>query len=150
MATIPQGTGGNPVFFFVSTTGDPNDRHLTVKSDCALCYSYATLDGAPLGVSQAPDGISPHIATYVINVPYPAQIVVTVYDSASQDVMGESTLQLNGGDVYQVRVTYNQNIPGARGYFDAMVDGSRQTVFGQDYADMFNTHEDVQTRGSGG
>ena len=108
------------------------------------------MDGAPLGVSQAPDGISPHIATYVINVPYPAQIVVTVYDSASQDVMGESTLQLNGGDVYQVRVTYNQNIPGARGYFDAMVDGSRQTVFGQDYADMFNTHEDVQTRGSGG
>jgi hypothetical protein len=149
MPVQDQPSSGMPVFYRVSTDNDPTHKTLQVQSDAALTYAYRSQQGVLLGVSQAPDGTSPHVATWPFpQLPYPVTIEVEVFDSASQSSMGSQLIQLTGADVYKVRVAYQQNIPAAHGFMDAMVDGSRQTVFGQDYASLWNTREDVWPRGS--
>jgi hypothetical protein len=140
---------GSPVFYRVSTDKDPSHKTLQIQSDAMLTYAFNTQQGVLIGVSQAPDGISPHVATWSFGIPYPAFIIVDVFDSATGVPMGESQLQLFGQDVFKVRVAYPSNTPAANGWIDAMVNGHRQSVYGGDYMQTANQNEDVWTRGSG-
>lgn len=140
---------GSPVFFRVSTDLNPAHKTLQIQSNAMLTYTFSTQQGVLVGVSQAPDGISPHIATWYFQLPYPAYIIVDVSDSATGVTLGQSQIQLTGLDVFKVNVAYPTKSPASSGWIDARVNGARQTVYGSDYVSLFNTEEEVYTRGSG-
>jgi hypothetical protein len=141
-----------PVFYRISTTKNPADKTIQVQSDYPLIYVYQTEEGGPLGVSQAPTEVfSPLVATWTFpQIPYPTKINVQVMDAGSHQILSNDSLLLFGGDVFKVRLTYLSNNPASHGYIDAMVNGNRQTVFGQDYIQEEFYNEDVWTRGSQG
>ena len=147
------GTQEVPVFWRISTDKNPNHKTLQIQSDTSLLFSFSTDDNGMLGQTQAPDGVfSPFIATITFDIPYPVTVNVDVLDTASHELLGSTTLELFGLDVFKARVTYPSTIatnPGSHGYIDAMINGNRQTVFGQDYIQQEFYNEDVWTRGSG-
>lgn len=146
------GTQEVPVFWRVSTDNNPAHKTLQIQSDTSLLFSFSTDDNGFMGQAQAPDGVfSPFIATMTFDIPYPAHVHVTVLDTASHETLGETDLDLFGLDVFKCRVTYPSTVatdPGSHGYIDAMVDGQRMTVYGQDYIGLDFSHDDVWTRGS--
>jgi hypothetical protein len=143
------GTQQVPVFYRVSTQNNPAIKTIQIQSDYPLIYAFSSQNGGPLGVSQAPSGVSPLIATWTFgNIPYPTTVDVTVYDAASHIELTSTSLDLFGGDVYKVRITYTENIPAANGYIQVMIDGNRTMVLGTDYIQQEFYNSDVWPRGT--
>jgi len=145
---------GKPAFWRISTTNDPTNKTIEIRSDYPFVYVYQTLQGQPLGVSQAPTGTwSPLIATWTFPpIPYPNSINVEVLDGASHQSYGSFVLAVYGGDVYAMKMTYpstESNNPAGYGYIDAMVNGCRMTVYAENYMGLDFENDDVWTRGSG-
>lgn len=150
MAITGFGTEGTPVFYRVSTDKDPTHKYISVQSDYPLVYVYSNNAQGYLGVSQAPSGTSPLVATWTFSsLTYPNTVNVEVHDAASYEILGNCTIQLFGADVFKVRITYASNNPASHGYIDALIDGNRMTIYGQDYIAQDFSHDDVTTRGSG-
>jgi len=146
------GTTEAPMFYRVSTDKNPAHKTIQIQSDTAVVYVFSTLEDAPLGAAYTPDNVfSPFIVTWDFpQLPYPATIEVNVLDAASHQSLGTTNLQLFGLDVFKMRVTYSSNNPASHGYIDAMINGNRQTVFGQDYIQQDFYNDDCWTRGSDG
>jgi hypothetical protein len=145
---------GKPAFWRISTTNDPNDKTIQIQTDYPFVFVYTSNTGAPLGVSQAPTGVwSPLIATWTFpQIPYPTSINVEILDGGSHQSYGSEVLSVFGGDVFRMRITYpstESNNPAGHGYIDAMVDGQRMTIYGENYLQQEFYHDDVWTRGSG-
>jgi len=140
-----------PVFWRLSTANDPSNKSIQIQSDTSLIFVYRTMGGGPLGVSQAPTNVfSPYLANWTFaQIPYPTTITVQVLDSGSRKILGEDILPLFGGDVFKCRITYIPNTPAAHGWIDAMVNGNRQSIYGQEYMEEDFWQDDVWTRGSG-
>lgn len=145
------GNQAYPTFFRVSTDKNPAHKTIQIQSMYPLVYKFFDAVGTLLGVSQAPDGKTPLTATWQFqsNLEYPASISIDVLDGGSQIEIGQAQVVLFGADVFKVVLTYQQNIPAAHGYIDAMVDGARESVKAEWYGSLWNTHDDVWTRGSG-
>jgi len=130
---------------------NPAHKTLQIQSDTAVVYVFHDENSGPLGEAQAPDGTwSPFVATITFDIPYPATVEVNVLDAASHQSLGTGQLELFGLDVFKMRVTYTSNNPASHGYIDAMINGNRQTVYGQNYIQQEFYNEDVWTRGSDG
>jgi len=145
---------GKPAFWRISTTNDPTNKNIEIQTDYSFVFIYETFQGVALGVSQAPTGTwSPLKADWLLpDISYPTTINVTVLDGASHQSYGTFPLQLLGGDVYAMKMTYpstESNNPAGHGYIDAMVNGQRMTVYGESYMGLDYENEDVWTRGSG-
>lgn len=140
-----------PVFYRLSTTLDPTNKTVQIQSGYPLIYVFSTMEGGPLGVSQAPTNeFSPLVATWTFaQIPYPTTINVQVIDAGSNQTLTNTTIALFGGDVFKVRLTYQSANPASHGWIDAMINGNRSTVYGQDYIQQDFYNDDVFTRGSG-
>jgi hypothetical protein len=145
------GTEGVPSFQFMSTNNDPTDKNLTFNSDDALFFKVTDMQNNFIGQFASPNGSGPYQATGGIfpNTPYPTIANVDVYDKATFKYLGQGQINLNGGDVYKVRVTYKEYVPIANGFVSVMMNGERMIVPGQSYGRLPYDNDDVIPRGSG-
>jgi hypothetical protein len=150
------GKEGVPMINRVSTTNNPTDKSLSFQSKDTLLYNVLSPDGEFMGqfappLSPPATGQGPLTATghIIPSFPYPTYAVVYVYDATTLVSLGSQQVQLFGGDVFIVRITYHEYIPIASGYVSVQINGGTGSIIpGSSYQQMQKDNEDLIPRGS--
>lgn len=150
------GKEGVPMINRVSTTNIPTDKTITFKSTDTLLYNIFNSEGNFMGqiappLSPPATGRGPLTAVghIIPSFPYPTQAVVYVYDATTLMSLGSQQVQLFGGDVFIVRITYHEYIPIANGYVSVQINGGTGSIIpGSSYLEAEKDNEDLIPRGS--